>query len=189
MRPAVSLSADCLGWARTAHFVAAVAEDGDIQLRSEVGIATRYFIRRRGSDRLELTQAHDEDREHPVLFVAEVQVLERYLMFADDVREDLDLPMLDQPWRSSDLAADYVLTDMIRGYRTLKRADGVPVAAAPHPVSSLLTLVPLSHYLGWSIHSPFCPALGVIVRRFGAAFCRLNLAETLRPSQKYLANT
>jgi hypothetical protein len=36
-----------------------------------------------------------------LLFVARVDVLERYLvgLFADDVREDLDLPLLELGWR------------------------------------------------------------------------------------------
>jgi hypothetical protein len=40
---------------------------------------------------------------------------------------------------------------MARGYRTLKRATGEPVVAAPDPTLILLALVPLSHYLRWSI--------------------------------------
>ena len=40
----------------------------------------RYFIRRRAPDRLELTQADDGDAEQPLLFVAEIAVLERYLI-------------------------------------------------------------------------------------------------------------
>lgn len=75
-----TLSADVLGWARTAHYVTAIAEDGDIQLRSEAGTPTRYYIRRRGSDRLELTQTDDGDVEQPLLFVADIEVLERYLI-------------------------------------------------------------------------------------------------------------
>lgn len=70
-----ALSADVLGWARTAHYVTAVADDGDIQLRSEAGAPTRYYIRQRGPDRLELTQTADGDSEQPVLFVARVDVL------------------------------------------------------------------------------------------------------------------
>ena len=149
----VELSADCLGWARTAHYLTAVANDGDVQLRSEAGAPTRYFIRRRGADRLELTQADDGDAEQPLLFVAETDVLERYLLalFADDIREDLDLPMIELYWRREDLAAGYELSEMVRGYRTLKRTTGGPVAAAPDPIGSLLALVPLSHYLLWSI--------------------------------------
>jgi hypothetical protein len=102
---------------------------------------------------LELTQTEDGEAEHPLLFVAAIEVLQRYLigLFADDIREDLDLPMLDQPWQADDLAAGYELTEMVRGYRTLRRVSGEPIAAAPDPTLSMLALVPLSHYLGWSI--------------------------------------
>lgn len=151
----LALSADCLGWARTAHYLASVVDDdGDVELRSEAGAPTRYSVRRRGADRLELTEAVDADAERPVLFVAEVDVLERYLvgLFADDIREDLDLPQLELNWRAEDLADGYELSEMVRGYRTLKRAaGGRPVAAAPDPTLSLLALVPLSHYLQWPI--------------------------------------
>ncbi|HEX7825501.1 MAG TPA: Imm61 family immunity protein [Mycobacterium sp.] len=152
-RAPITLGADCIGWARTAHYVTAVADDGDMQLRSEVGGLTRYFIRRRGPDRVELTQADDGDYERPLLFVANTEVLERYLvgLFADDIREDLDLDFLQLRWGRADLAHGFELTDMVRGYRTLKRAGGEPVAAAPDPILSLLALVPLSHYLQWAI--------------------------------------
>lgn len=150
----ILLSDACVGWARTAGYVTAVADDGEIQLRSEIGAPTRYYIRRRGLDRLELTQADDGGDEYPVLFVAAVEVLERYLvggLFADDIREDLDLPSLDLPWGSADLCTGFELSEMVRGYRTLKRADGTPIAAAPDPYLSALALVPLSHYLQWSV--------------------------------------
>ena len=150
----IPLSDDCAGWARTAGYVIAVADDGEIQLRSEVGAPTRYYIRRRGPDRLELTQADDGGDEYSLLFVAAVEVLERYLVgvFADDIREDLDLAALDLPWGSADdLAAGFELGEMVRGYRTLKRANGAPVAAAPDQHLSMLALVPLSHYLLWPI--------------------------------------
>ena len=85
--------------------------------------------------------------------MAAVDVLERYLvgMFADDIREDLDLAHLDLPWGTSDLADGYELSAMVRGYRTLKCRGGDPIAAAPDPTLSVLALVPLSHYLRWSI--------------------------------------
>lgn len=73
-------------------------------------------------------------------------------MFADDIREDLDLPQLELSWSPSDLADGYELSDMFRGYRTLRRVGGGPVAAAPDPILSMLALVPLSHYLGWPVH-------------------------------------
>ncbi len=122
-------------------------------MRSEAGAPTRYFVRRRGADRLELTEAVDQDAERPVLFVADVDVLERYLvgLFADDIREDLDLPQLELGWSEEDLADGYELSDMVRGYRTLRRTAGGPIAAAPDPMLSLLALVPLSHYLQWPI--------------------------------------
>ena len=40
---------------------------------------------------------------------------------------------------------------MVRGYRTLTRTGRGPVAAAPDPTLSLLALVLLSHFLGWTI--------------------------------------
>ncbi|MFW0154066.1 Imm61 family immunity protein [Mycobacterium sp. smrl_JER01] len=129
------------------------AENGDLQFRSEVGAPTRYFVRRRGSDRFELTQSFDGDAEQLLLFVAEVAVLGQYLvgLFADDIREDLDLPFLELRYTAADLAAGYRLSEMVRGYRTLTQSDGRPVAAAPDPVLSLLALVPLSHLLGWPV--------------------------------------
>jgi hypothetical protein len=38
----LTLSSECLGWARTAHYITAVADDGDVQLRSEAGGPARY---------------------------------------------------------------------------------------------------------------------------------------------------
>jgi hypothetical protein len=151
-RVPIALSAECVGWARTAHYVTTVAEDGDVQLRSEAGAPTRYFIRRRGTNRLELTQV-DDDAEHPLLFVADTAVLEKHLigLFADDVREDLELPLLDMDWTVDAVAKGYEVSKMERGYRTLKRVGGGPVAAAPDPTLSLLALVPLSHFLQWSV--------------------------------------
>lgn len=170
----VPLTAECVGWARTAHYVTTVAQDGDVQLRSEAGAPTRYFIRRRGPDRLELTQL-DDDAEHPLLFVADTEVLERHLigLFADDIREDLDLPLLEIGWTVDDLARGYEVSEMERGYRTLKRVGGAPVAAAPDPTLSLLALVPLSHYLQWSIadlkRSFLSPTGSPLLRRGGYA--------------------
>ncbi|GAB4965639.1 hypothetical protein MAHJHV53_05850 [Mycobacterium avium subsp. hominissuis] len=72
-------------------------------------------------------------------------------IFADDIREDLDLPLLELGWNKEDLANGFQLSGMVRGYRTLRRADGGPVAAAPDETLSLLVLVPLSHFLRWSL--------------------------------------
>lgn len=72
-------------------------------------------------------------------------------LFADDIREDLDLDFLELSWTAADLASGYSLTEMVRGFRTLNRTGHGPVAAAPDPVLSMLALVPLSHFLRWSI--------------------------------------
>ena len=149
---AVLLSPGCVGWARAAGYTYA-DEDDDVVLRSDAA-PTCYFIRRRGSDRLELTTQSEGDAEQPALFVSGVEVLERYLlgMFGDDIREDLGLPELDLPWGAADLAKGYELSDnMVRGYRTLSRTGVGPVAAAPDPTLSLLALVPLSHFLGYDV--------------------------------------
>lgn len=155
MAPTPTLSADCLGWALTANYAVTTADDGDVLLRSETDPATRYFIRRRGSDRLELTQADDEDAggERPLLFVARIEVLERHLLglFADDIRDDLGLPFLTLPFSAEAIAEGFELSDMVRGYRTLTRIGHGPVAAAPDPTLSLVTLVPLSHLLLWPL--------------------------------------
>jgi hypothetical protein len=151
----IALSAACIGWARSAHYITEPADDGGVQLRSEAGAPSRYFVRRRGTDRMVLNEAEDDGDgdEHPRLFVAEIGVLERYLvaLFADDIRDDLDLPFLEMDWSIDAVAAGYHVSGIERGYRTLTRRGGEPVAAAPDPTLSLLTLVPLSHCLQWSI--------------------------------------
>jgi hypothetical protein len=139
------LSAECLGWARTANYSSAAGDGETTVLRSEAGPPTRYYIRRRGDDRLEWTFQADEDAaERHVLFVARIEVLERYLLglFGDDIREDLGLAELDLPWTARDLAPGLELSEMVGSYRTLSRAGVGPVAAAPDATLSLLTLFP-----------------------------------------------
>lgn len=152
-RTPIALSAACIGWARSAHYITEQVDDGDVQLRSEAGAPSRYFVRRRGTDRLALTEAEDDADERPRLFVADIGVLEKHLvaLFADDIRDDLDLPFPELDWSIDAVAPGYQVSDIERGYRTLTRRGGEPVAAAPDPTLSLLTLVPLSHYIQWSI--------------------------------------
>ncbi len=73
------ISPECRDWARAANYALAGDEDGTVVFRSEIDFSTRYFIRRRGTGRLELSLS-DDDGERPVLFVAELSVLERYLL-------------------------------------------------------------------------------------------------------------
>lgn len=144
------LSSECREWALTANYTLTEDDDGTAVFRSETDPSARYFIRRRGPGRLELTQS-DDDGERPLLFVAQLEVLERYLLglFADDLRDDLELPYLTLPFTAEALAPGFELTDMVRGYRTLIRTGHGPVAAAPDPTLSLVALVPLSHLLLW----------------------------------------
>ena len=63
---------------------------------------------------------------------------------------------------------------MVRGYRTLTRTGRGPVAAAPDPTLSLLALVPLSHFLGWTIPDlkrSFLSAAGAPLLRQGRYTC------------------
>ena len=87
--------------------------------------------------------------EQLIVFAASLDVLERYLfgMFDDDIRESLGLPFLDLPWDAESLADGFELTQMVRGFRALARTGAGPVAAARDATLSLVTLVPLSHFL------------------------------------------
>lgn len=146
------LSPDCLGWVRAAGYVWSTDDStGTFVLRSQMGPPTTRYLIRQVRDRLRLTQADDDAEERTLLYAADREVLERFLygVFGDDIRDDLGLPYLELPWAADDLAAGFTLEGFDRGYRTLRRG-GVPVAAAPDPTLSLLALVPLSHFLGFT---------------------------------------
>lgn len=145
---AFSLSVECVRWAQLARYDWNSTE-GLLRRPGEDG----YAVLARPDGRAELVQLADDGTSERVLYAADREVLERYLfgLFADDIREDIDLPLLELGWARDDLADGYQLSDMVRGYRTLRRTSGEPVAAAPDPTLSLLALVPLSNYLRWSI--------------------------------------
>lgn len=146
-----TLSADCVGWARLAGYSASVDDGaGMLVLWSEAG--TRYYVRHRG-DRLELSEATPGDDPRVTLFAATTACLERWLyaLLGDEIRDDLALPYLHLPSSPGDLAMGYQLGEMQRGYRILHRVGHGPVAAAPDPQLSLVTLVPLSHLLGLAV--------------------------------------
>lgn len=82
---------------------------------------------------------------------ATIQTGDRIL--GDDIREDLDLGYLEFPCTVDTVAPDYVLGPLTRGYRTLSRADGSPVAAARDETLSLVKLVPLSHFMSHDLES------------------------------------
>ena len=45
----------------------------------------------------------------------------------------------------------FALSEMVRGHRTLRWIDGGRPAAAADETLSMLALVPMSHYLRWSL--------------------------------------
>lgn len=127
----------------------------------------RYVIRRPSMGRLELVEVDELDAERLVLFVAEVEVLERYLfgLFGDGIRAEVDLRYVELPWDRESLAAGYEIDDASPSYQILTAPGRGPVAAVPRSEVGLLALVPLSHFLGWSL----------------AALKRSFLDEDLRP--------
>lgn len=149
MTAPLSLSADCLGWARTAGYECSCDAAGDtLMLSSDLG--TRLYVRVRARGRLELSQSVDGEDPCPVLYASSLEVLERHLygVMGDEIRDEVCLPHLELPWAKESLARGYMVSDMQRGYRILSRDGRGAVAAAPDPVFSLVTLVPLSHLLG-----------------------------------------
>lgn len=131
-----------------AGFTVSTDDDTTVLRPADHGIGW-YCIRARGRGRVELTEVDPDGVEHSDLFAAGMDVLERYLIGAigDSVREDLALPYLDMPWTVDALAPGYTLGPLTRGFRTLSRADGSPVAAAHDETASLAKLVPLSHFM------------------------------------------
>lgn len=142
------LSSACVGWATTARFTVE-SEDGVTVLRPEDRSRFSYEIRPRDGLRVELFEVDPEGPEDSALFAVNVDVLEHYLVsvLADDIRDDLDLSYLDFPWDAASLNRRFTLSDMRNGYRTLRRIDGSPVAAARDETISLAKLVPLSQFL------------------------------------------
>ena len=112
-----------------------------------------YRICRRPGDRIAVTEVDADDETQEVLFAADMAVVERFLIgvLGDDIRDDLELDYLQMPWGRDDLAPGFELTGMVGGYRTLRRANGGPVAASRDEDMSLVRLVPLSQFLMLSV--------------------------------------
>lgn len=149
------LSAACVGWAQAARYAVLDGDEpGSVVLRHVDPAAGRYILRSRAEGRVELFLSVDGEEES-VLFAAGMAVMERYLVgvLADELREDLGLPYLELPWTDArDLADGYEITALERGFRVLRRSGGgPPIAAARDETIGLVKLVPLSHFLGWSV--------------------------------------
>ncbi|MFN6548101.1 Imm61 family immunity protein [Mycolicibacterium nivoides] len=148
------LSDDLRGWARAVGYVCTVDDTtATTLLVPEMPAPTRYHIRWRANARVEVVEASAEEMR-PLLFAASTAILETFLfgLFGDDLRESVGLPPLELPWAVDDLAPGYTIAEQLsRGHRVLTRTGVGPIAAAPDPTLSLLTLVPLSHFLGLSV--------------------------------------
>lgn len=147
------LSASCIGWAKTARYETQRDADATI-LQPEDRDRGVYRIRwRNPGQRVEITEIDPDENEEELLYAANLVVAERFLigLLGDELRDDLDLNYLDLPARAHDVAPDYQLGDMQRGYRTLTHRSQGPVAASRDDKLALVRLVPLSHFLSHTV--------------------------------------
>jgi hypothetical protein len=144
----VVLSTLCSGWAQTAGFDVRI-EGGETQLWPHDRDRGRCRIRERGNGRVDLLDVDPDGVEEMVLFTADQEVMEVFLiaMLGDEVREDLDLEYLDLPTEVDYLAPGYELTKTPRGDRLLTRIGVGPVAATSDDAAGLGRLVTLSRFL------------------------------------------
>ncbi|WP_342314745.1 TNT antitoxin family protein (plasmid) [Mycobacterium avium subsp. hominissuis] len=149
-----TLSPDLLAWAQAAGYNHTRHDDRTLELHPVTGANTRYTLDLDPAGRrLRLSRNDPEESDaDTVLLIASPKVVEHHLycLFGDDIREDLALPDLPLPWQPSDLARGYTLTTDAAGSHVLVHHSRGPVAAAPDATLGLLTLVPLSHLLGFS---------------------------------------
>lgn len=147
------LSAACIGWAKTARYE--TRRDGGVTiLQPEDRDRGTYRIRwRNPGQRVEITEIDAEDNEEELVYAANIVVAERFLfgLLGDELRDDLDLTYLELPTRARDIAPEYHIGDMYRGYRTLTHHSRGPVAASRDDTLSLVRLVPLSHFLSYTV--------------------------------------
>lgn len=152
--PAPSLSPELIAWAQAAGYTTTDGEADTIELRPLNGANTRYHLRHHDNQRVQLarTEPDTDHDEHSILIVAYPKVVEHHLysLFGDDIREDLALPYLPLPWAPGDLAPGYTLSTDAEEFQVLVHHRRGAVAAAPDPTLGLVTLIPLSHLLGFS---------------------------------------
>lgn len=144
------LSAECAGWARTAGYEVRV--DSEATVLSPLGGGRSWYrLQRRGdAGRVELSETDSDGMTEILLFAVDMDVAERFLIGAlgDDIRDHIDLPFLELPWRrAGDLAIGFAVSGVARGYRTLSRAGVGPIAAAAGDEPGLSRLVPLSRFM------------------------------------------
>jgi hypothetical protein len=135
-------------WAIRAGYTTA-SDEASAMLYSRGG-ELRFYARVRTDGWYQLTTASRGGEEQPELAAVSMDVIERHLfdVLGVVIRSESGLPFLMMPWEASQVAPGYQVSSMSEdGYRTLDR-DGVgPIAIARDEAESLLTLIPLSHFL------------------------------------------
>ncbi|MEZ0341536.1 Imm61 family immunity protein [Mycobacterium sp. pV006] len=146
------LSMDLVSWARRAGYAATADAVG--ALLYSAGGEHRYYVRQRQDDWFELDQASRVGKPRFKLRAKTMDTLERHLFAALGIiiRDDLGLPSLRIPHQPCDLAEGFTVSAMSADqFRTLSCVDAGPVAVAREETLSLLTLVPLSHFLRMTV--------------------------------------
>lgn len=150
----LSPSRELKSWAnRAGYSVTPTDQTNATVFWSDPGGEIRYYCRNEDDQRVILTRVTREGPEELVLIAATNEVLQRYMIgrFGNVIRDELGLDVLRPPWTVDQVAEGCAVTDMgDDGCRALLR-DGSVVAKAPEATLSLLTLVPLSHYMRLSI--------------------------------------
>lgn len=151
MNDPLGFSAELLSWARRGGYALTTSDRPRTAiLWSDPGGEVRYFLRQQEDGWYVLTRASRDGDEQFVLAGVSRDIVERHLfgIFGSILRDQLGLPFLRKPWNPSDLAASYSLSDISEdGHRVLLREGAGPIAIARERTTSLINLVPLSHFL------------------------------------------
>jgi hypothetical protein len=151
MTEPIALSDEFVAWARRAGYALSPLDDsGAVVLWSDPGGETRYYVRPRDDGWYLLTRSSRSGDEQFALAAASLDVLERFLVgtFGTVLRDVEGLPFLRKPWAADDVAPGYLVSDISDdGYRQLIQTGVGAIAVAREKTTSLMSLVPLSHFL------------------------------------------
>jgi len=143
------LSADVTSWAERAGY--ATTRDADAWVLYSLGGELRYYVREDEDDSWwSVGHASRGDGESLMFRAASEDILSRHLVevFGISIRAAEKLPFLRLPFGPRDLAVGFTISEVSEaGFRTLSRDGAGAIAMAVDETLSLLTLVPLSHYL------------------------------------------
>lgn len=141
-------------WARRAGYALTPRDEtGAAVFWTDPGGELRFFIRQDQNGWLTLSSSERGSAEQFELSATSMAVISRYLwgLFGSDFRSRNGLPRLKTPTKIDALIPEYSLSDLTaEGVRTLSGPLG-PTATARGKLSSISTLVELSHLLTSSI--------------------------------------